>query len=272
MNRIDNVRMAALPWQHRIHRARELAAERKYAAEVLGFYIHLARFQENLYRQLAAVLQSPAASLERELVQTELSELSARFESFLSLCEIEGPEPMGGLCRELRMRGQQVWPELLNGAWIARTEPDASGFLALAFLQPYAELLRLRCPVQPKHGLQRLCPFCCRKPGVGVLRPVGEGGARSLICSLCAGEWEFRRIVCAACGEEDPKKLPVFTASDSDYIRLECCETCKTYLKTVDLTKNGRAEPIVDELGSGPLDLWARERGYAKLQANLLGL
>ena len=93
-----------------------------------------------------------------------------------------------------------------------------------------------------------------------------------MICSFCVGEWEFRRIVCAACGEEDPDKLPVFTAGDFDYIRLECCDTCKTYLKTVDLTKNGRAEPIVDELASGPLDLWARERGYAKLQANLLGM
>jgi formate dehydrogenase maturation protein FdhE len=40
----------------------------------------------------------------------------------------------------------------------------------------------------------------------------------------------------------------------------------------VDLTKNGRAEPLVDELASAPLDLWAREHGYAKLQSNLLGM
>jgi formate dehydrogenase maturation protein FdhE len=29
---------------------------------------------------------------------------------------------------------------------------------------------------------------------------------------------------------------------------------------------------LVDELASAPLDLWAREHGYAKLQTNLLGL
>ena len=47
---------------------------------------------------------------------------------------------------------------------------------------------------------------------------------------------------------------------------------CKTYIKSIDLTKNGRAEPLVDELASAPLDLWAREHGYAKLQNNLLGI
>jgi formate dehydrogenase maturation protein FdhE len=42
-------------------------------------------------------------------------------------------------------------------------------------------------------------------------------------------------------------------------------------LKTVDLTKAGLAIPVVDELATIPLDLWARERGYEKLQINLLG-
>ena len=101
---------------------------------------------------------------------------------------------------------------------------------------------------------------------------MGDGGARSMICSFCFAEWEFRRIVCPGCGEENDKKLAVFTASDFDYIRVECCDSCKTYIKTVDLTKNGRAEPMVDELASAPLDLWAREHGYAKLQTNLMGI
>jgi FdhE protein len=101
---------------------------------------------------------------------------------------------------------------------------------------------------------------------------MGDGGARSMICSFCLAEWEFRRIVCPGCGEENDKNLAVFTASEFDYIRVECCDVCKTYIKTVDLTKNGRAEPLVDELASAPLDLWAREHGYAKLQTNLMGI
>ena len=74
------------------------------------------------------------------------------------------------------------------------------------------------------------------------------------------------------CGEEDNGKLPVYTAAEFDYIRVECCDTCKSYIKTVDLTKNGRAEPVVDEIASAPLDLWAQEHGYSKLQLNVVGL
>jgi len=40
----------------------------------------------------------------------------------------------------------------------------------------------------------------------------------------------------------------------------------------VDLTKSGRAEPIVDEMAAVPLDLWGEKQGYAKLQLNLLQL
>ena len=144
--------------------------------------------------------------------------------------------------------------------------------LALAFLQPYAELLRSRAKLTPREHTYALCPFCNRKPGFGVLRQMGDGAARSLVCPFCLAEWEFRRLVCPGCGEEDDRKLPVFTASEFDYIRVECCDACKTYVKTVDLTKNGRAEPLVDELASAPLDLWARGQGYAKLQNNLLGM
>lgn len=62
--------------------------------------------------------------------------------------------------------------------------------------------------------------------------------------------------------------LPVLTASEFDSIRVECCEASKTYIKRVELTKNGRADPMVDELSSAPFDLWAREHDYTKLQKN----
>ena len=44
------------------------------------------------------------------------------------------------------------------------------------------------------------------------------------------------------------------------------------YLKTIDLTKNGLAVPVVDELAAIHLDLWAVDKGYTKLRPNLLAL
>ncbi|HTP32699.1 MAG TPA: formate dehydrogenase accessory protein FdhE [Candidatus Acidoferrales bacterium] len=123
-----------------------------------------------------------------------------------------------------------------------------------------------------KSGVQPLCPFCGEKPVAAVLRPEGEGGKRYLLCSLCFTEWEFRRLLCPNCGEEDKDKLPVYTAEEFPHVRVEACDSCRVYLKAVDLTKNGLAVPEVDELASVALDLWAAEHGYTKLQTNLFGL
>jgi formate dehydrogenase maturation protein FdhE len=271
-NRVDNCRMALSPWQRRIHRAQELSSQYFFAAEMLGFYVHVAGLQEKLHHDLIAASPVQSDSAHSELSRVELAALASRFDRFLSLAEAHGPKPLAELSRELQTRGSDFWSELLNAGWIAPSASDAQQILAQIFLQPYAELKRSRAAPRPRSAAYAVCPFCGRKPALGVLRQMGDGGARSMICSFCLAEWEFRRIVCPGCGEENDKKLAVYTAAEFDYIRVECCESCKTYIKTIDLTKNGRAEPLVDELASAPLDLWAREHGYAKLHANLFGM
>lgn len=199
----------------------------------------------------------------------------ARFRPFLSMVERSGPAPLAASARQLDSASDDSRTELLNAFWDRFGGSDiptgAGQFFARAFLQPYAEFIRARSDVDWS-GTQSICPFCGRAPGVGVLRPLGDGGQRSLVCSFCQAEWEFRRIVCAGCGEEDHGKLPVYTAEEVPHVRVECCDTCRRYIKTVDLTKNGLAEPVVDEIAAVPLDLWAQERGYAKLQPNLMQL
>jgi FdhE protein len=120
--------------------------------------------------------------------------------------------------------------------------------------------------------MRNTCRFCGSRPIVAVLRGEGDGGKRSLICSLCSAEWNFRRILCPCCSEEDREKLPVLSAPEFDHIRIEACDSCRTYIKCVDITKNGLAVPVVDEIATISLDLWAAEHGYTKLQPNLLGM
>lgn len=76
-------------------------------------------------------------------------------------------------------------------------------------------------------------------------------------------EWQFRRVLCPNCAEENHNKLPRFSAEEFPHVRLEACDTCKRYLKSVDLTINGLPVPIVDEIAAVPLDLWVAEHGYA---------
>jgi formate dehydrogenase accessory protein FdhE len=264
--------MAASPWQRRIQRAEELIAQHEFAAEILGFYIHVARFQEETQRQLGRVLQSVSARFDRELTAAELEELLPRFNSFLLLAESRGPRHLSQFSRQLKTGGEMALRDLLNSAWVGHSASDVGQLLAAALLQPHAELLRSRAPHCDTQQNYAVCPVCHRKPGFGIFRQMGDGAARSLVCGFCLAEWDFRRIVCPGCGEENERKLAVFTANEYDYIRVEGCDTCKTYIKSVDLTKNGRAEPLVDELVSAPLDLWAAEHGYAKLKKNIFGM
>jgi len=266
--------MPPSPWQRRIERAETLARECPFAREILSFYSRVAQFQEALRRKLdttAATPGNPSAALSGP---PELPVLISGFDGFLSVIAEHAPTHLAETARTLRGEGEPSWSQLLSNYWLASnsspTQP--ADFVALAYLQPYAEFVRLRSAMTWDGYTYSLCPFCNRKPGVAVLRQQGDGARRSLLCSLCLAEWEFRRIVCPACGEENNAKLPVYTADQFDYIRVECCDTCKTYVKSINLTRNGLADPIVDELASAPLDLWAHDRGYSKLELNLFGM
>lgn len=260
-------------WQRRINRAEDLRHQHSFAAEILGFYIRIAQFQRTLYRRLEDLSAASSKSANPLSGPPELPELLARFPEFLLVIEQHAPARLAEYARHLHEGSEEARSTLLNNFWSGSTSSDSDGmndFPARAFLQPYAEFLRLRSAMQWEGYTQSICPFCGRKPGFGVLRQLGDGGQRCLICSFCLAEWQFRRILCAGCGEENHAKLPVYTAAELEHVRVECCDTCKSYLKTVDLTKNGLAEPIVDEIATLPLDLWAQQHGYAKLQPNVL--
>ncbi|MFL6201535.1 MAG: formate dehydrogenase accessory protein FdhE [Thermoanaerobaculia bacterium] len=246
-----------MKWDRRIARADELAAAHPFAAEALRFYARIAGFQKSLY----AGLKPGAGSLRGRL---ELSVLLPCFPPFLSLIESIAPPPLARSATELRS-------EVLEEFWRAGGQLTAAeALIAWTFLQPYAE--HLADQAGPAETQAALCPRCSRRPQVGVLRQQGDGAKRSLICSLCATEWEYRRIVCPACGEESMDKLPVYVAEELGHVRVEACDTCRNYIKTIDLTKDGRAVPVVDELAAIPLSLWAAENGYTKWSPDLLGL
>jgi FdhE protein len=248
-------------WDQRIRRADELAAEHPFAADVLRFYRRVATFQKGLYSCLKA---SPAISLDP---------LLPKFPEFLSEIETSAPEPVAQCARDWKTRGAERSHELLASSWRATSaggNPEA--LLAWLFLQPYAEHLAEQARTTPRQETPAVCPFCSRKPVAGVLRPEGDGAKRSLICLMCSTEWPYGRIVCPACGEQTVEKLAIYTADQFAHVRVEACDTCGCYIKTVDLTRNGLAVPIVDELATIPLNLWAQEQGYVKLQTNMFGI
>ncbi len=262
----------------RIRRAEKLIAEKSSASELLSFYKRIASFQKSFLMQIAGAgsqqPENPKFSSVRDTL--DLTLLLPHFRNFLSLVEQNAPNALAAAAREIAAHPSESWITLLSSYWELGGLFDQqigafAQFFPRAFLQPYAAHVAGRTAVPPVMATPRVCPLCGGRALFGVLRIEGDGGKRCLVCSFCGYEWEFRRILCATCGEEEEKKLPVYVAEQFPHVRVEACETCKFFLRTIDLTKDGYAVPVVDDLAAIPLTLWAHEHGYSRLQPNLLG-
>jgi len=275
---LDNRAMGAdqKQWQRRIERAEELASRYESAAEILRFYAAIARFQASFCGEIQSLRVLTEVAVGTNPFDAPFDRgVVGSFRPFLSVVEENGPDMLQEAARTLQARDDNSHFDLLSASWEVKDTALASGsdeFFARAFLQPYAVSLRERANLHYQGPTAYVCPFCKRKPGMGVLRPLGEGGQRLLMCSFCLAEWDYRRILCPGCGEEDPAKLPVYSAEELRHVRVEACDSCKCYIKTVDFTRSALGEPVVDEIASVPLDLWAQQHGYSKLQVNLLQL
>lgn len=269
---------AKFNYRARIERAELLAQRHPSAQEMLTFYVDIARMQRECYESLPRLATNETVVPNRANPRSELNPttLVAPFARFLGVVEIKAPAPLAEHAREWSRCNEAARSQLLAEFWKtgltnASSTDQLSEFLARAFLQPYAEYFQGALSPPVSGHIACRCPSCSALPLLGVLRPEGDGGKRFLQCSFCLQEWEFRRIFCANCGEDKEQNLPVYVADQFPHVRVECCETCKHFLRTVDLTKDGHAVPPVDDLAAIPLTLWAHQNGYTRIQNNLLG-
>lgn len=272
------------PYGRRQIRADQLVAAYPHAAEMLGLYRRVLALQEPLYdwvlatEALATRAKPPALGLDRlpfaelsDPLRTFAGELAGAVPAALTASAAALVEaPAAALDKLLRHTVGQG--SLAADAAALTCAVPHLAFFARAFLQPIAEALATRDP-QPPDGGHSTCPRCGWPPQVAVLRDEVEiKGRRYLVCGLCATWWPFPRTTCPGCGESDAEKLPLHESESAHHLRIEECATCKAYLKSVDLRRDGFAVPEVDDVASVELDLWSEQRGLWKISRNLLGL
>jgi len=256
-------------WDKRVQRAADLAARFAYAREILAFYGEVLRLQQKIFDQVSAHSTAPGASDKPLRWRVDVDDALRHMPALLSLVEEKGTAKLAEEARAVRTRSPEQQQAMLRSFLEGESSPN--GFFPRALLQPFGERLAERIPGTSSPSDQSICPRCGSRPQAAVLRPEGDGGKRFLLCSFCLTEWEFRRILCAVCGEENHQKLPRYSAEDLEAVRVEACDTCRFYLKSIDMTVDGLAVPLVDEVATVPLDLWAVEHGYRKVEPNLMG-
>ena len=150
-------------------------------------------------------------------------------------------------------------------------------YVAKALLQPHGQWLMdaaTSLSARPSAAAaDNRCPSCGGPPQLSILSAVSDSGdgGRHLQCAHCLTLWSFRRVTCPNCGEEDERQLGYFHSQAFDHVRVDACDSCRRYLKSVDLERLGLAVPLVDEVAAASLDAWACEHGYEKIELNLLG-
>jgi hypothetical protein len=256
-------------WQRRIDRASVLAAGDDATRPLLEAYGRLLVLQRDCSTSFDRQAEPLSGSLERNLAT-----VAGCVPPMLADVMATGPPSLAEDARRTLAGGDPAIRSMLLGGWRA---PSDQAFFARMVLQPYASWLAAHgvAPLDrdlPRHD--NLCPFCGGRPQVSILQhaPEGEGGGRALQCGTCFTTWSYRRVRCVHCGEEDERKLGYFRSDRFEHLRIDACDTCRHYVKSVDLTRLGLAVPIVDELAGAPLDLWAHEGGYQKVELNLVGL
>jgi FdhE protein len=138
-------------------------------------------------------------------------------------------------------------------------------FLVKASVRPSleAQMEQLKKTVDLETWLRRNCPICGSLPHIAELRD--EGGKKYLQCSFCGCQWRWERLACPYCQNRTIDTLHYFYSEEEEAYRVDLCDQCKKYIKTVDSRKLDY-EPDLDleDVITIHLDLLALERGYKR--------
>jgi FdhE protein len=145
-----------------------------------------------------------------------------------------------------------------------QVKEDVLVFLARNSVKPIYETYakELGNYVDQERWWKGYCPICGSEPFIAELR---KDGARFLICSFCGYDWRFKRLQCPFCENEEPKGYRYFyTENEGKAYRVDVCENCKRYIKTIDTNEVEEVIPSLEDVGTLHLDILAQKEGYTK--------
>jgi len=137
-------------------------------------------------------------------------------------------------------------------------------FLILNSIRPSvdANVERLRPEVDQEAWLKGYCPICGSLPCLSLLKE--ETGKRYLLCSFCGYQWRIERLLCPFCNNKEQGSLHYLYAEDEESHRIDICEKCHQYIKTIDLRKTEVSDPFLEDLATLHLDILASQKGYQR--------
>ena len=257
-------------------------------AEILGFYAGVFDAQEDCKSrlhleplQLSEELRTAKLSGKLPLIEIEefIYDADESTSLFLTLCHLAQEanpklsETAGTILKavDTTIKPDALFSGLLNGnealfeniANELEIEKPVLGFFTYNGIKPSlcagADQLAVYLN-QNEPWLQGYCPICGNAPILSILE---DEGRRKLVCSFCWHLWPAKRVHCPYCDSSQNKDLHYFYSEDEEDTRVDVCDNCKKYIKTVDTRKVARLiYPALEQITTLHLDIKAQEMGF----------
>jgi len=141
-------------------------------------------------------------------------------------------------------------------------------FLIRESIRPSVEAVveKLLGEIDSKTWFKGTCPVCGSLPHLSLLREAE--GKRFLLCSFCGYQWRTDRLFCAFCGNKEQDSSHYFYAEGEETYRIDTCDQCHQYIKTIDTRNFEIIDPVLEDLATLHLDLLASQKGYKRPAPN----
>ncbi len=273
-------------------RIQQLKKKRPGYKEILGFYQRVREEQEKI--KVSLKLQPIHFKKEwKELLTSEGFPLLERKDFpidvegsmtlFQSLCRI-GKDANPHMAQEaakiadiLDQKRIDLMELLIRGIKEGRSEQIARqlgldekvlSFFTQESIRPSVEAAveNLRTELEADNWLKGYCPICGSIPHLSLLKE--EVGKRYLLCSFCGYQWRIERLFCPFCNNKAQDSLHYFYAEGEETYRIDLCDECHQYIKTIDLRRMEESDFDLEDLATLHLDILASQKGYRKRARN----
>ncbi len=270
------------------NRIEQIKKKRPGYGEILSFYQKVKETQD----KAKASLRIDPIRLKKEwkellakegfsLIQKEdfPLDVEASVKAFEMLCQIgkeANPhlaEQVGKIREALDNKKMDLRKLLRSGVREQRTDQVADvfeldrkifSFLIQSSVRPSIEagMEQLRGEVDSETWLKGYCPICGSLPSLSLLKE--EVGKRYLLCSFCGYQWRTDRLFCPFCNNKDQESLHYFYGEGEETHRIDLCDKCHQYIKTIDYRNLQESDPVLEDLATLHLDLLTTQKGYKR--------
>jgi len=238
----------------------EIAVERPHLKDALGLYekvMEFNRLTSDLKLSSGAVSYPPGS-------------IDLIFKSFSSVFDM--PEDILDPLKEAMKLGQIDLSRIPFNEIPAFSLPyheDELSTILFLIGKPYFTSLGGSYSLRDVFWESGRCPVCKSFPSLSFIK---QDEGRTLYCSYCESRGKWHRIGCPHCQSRDAGKLEIITTEEEKGLRIDLCNGCRSYMKTINDTLLNDYTPELLDIISLPLDILAQDRAYKRLSPNPVGM